>query len=302
MYSFSNYSASPEIYTFSFIGAADLDALQLAPDDPARTGIRVVNPLREEEGVMRTTLMPGLLKAAAANVAQRVDDVRLFEIGKVFLPGDGELPDQPDRFGFVAAGKAAPRWDGTGAAYDVFDATGTWDLVASAMRLSGCEIRPVAAAPFHPGRAAEIICDGERIGIVGEIHPGVAETHGLDGRVIAGEFDLVPLVAARDPWTFVPPSTYPPQMFDLAFEVDSDVPAGDILAAIDRAGGALLENRRVFDVYEGDPIPAGRKSIAISLTVRAPDRTLSDADIAPIRRSIVEAVTDATGASLRGVV
>jgi len=93
-----------EILGFSFIGSSDLDALQLADDDPARVGIRVANPLRDEEGVMRTTLLPGLLKAASANVAKRVEDVRLFEIGKVFLPGDGELPDQPDRLGFIAAG------------------------------------------------------------------------------------------------------------------------------------------------------------------------------------------------------
>ena len=101
-----------EIISFSFIGAADLDALDLPADDPARTGIPVVNPLRDEEGVMRTTLLAGLLKGAAGNLAKRIDDVRLFEIGKVFLPGDGVLPEQPDRLGFVAAGKATQNWDG----------------------------------------------------------------------------------------------------------------------------------------------------------------------------------------------
>jgi len=291
-----------EIFSFSFIGAADLDALQLAADDPARVGIRVVNPLREEEGVMRTTLLPGLIKGAASNLGQRVDDVRLFEIGKVFLPGDGPLPDQPDRFGFVAAGRPFPRWDGTGNGYDVFDATGVWELVGRSMRLPDCEVRPVSITPFHPGRAAEVVLDGNRIGLIGEIHPGVAASHGIEGRVIAGELHLDPLIATREAWRFVAPSIYPPQMFDLAFEVDGDVPAGAILEAIDGAGGELVEERRVFDVYEGESIPDGRKSIAISLTVRAPDRTLSDTDVAPIRRAIVEAVTAATGATLRGVV
>ncbi len=291
-----------EILGFSFIGSSDLDALQLADDDPARVGIRVANPLRDEEGVMRTTLLPGLLKAASANVAKRVEDVRLFEIGKVFLPGDGELPDQPDRLGFIAAGGSPARWDGPGRPSDVFDATGLWDRIAESMRLENVTVAATQRPPFHPGRAAEIRREGDVIGHVGEIHPSVAATHGLEGRVIAGELSLAPLIEERATWQFSPPSSYPPQVFDLAFEVESHVPAGAILAAIDDASEGLVEDRRVFDVYEGDPIPEGRKSIAVNLTVRAPDRTLSDDDVAPIRRAIVDAVETKTGATLRGVV
>ncbi|MEA2023036.1 MAG: phenylalanine--tRNA ligase subunit beta, partial [Actinomycetota bacterium] len=291
-----------EIFSFSFIGAADLDALHLPGDDPARTGITVVNPLRDEEGVMRTTLLPGLLKAASSNTAKRVDDVRIFEVGKVFLPGEDVLPDQPDRLGFAAAGGATQTWDSGGRGYDVYDATGIWETIARSMRLEDTHLRPTERAPFHPGRAAEIMYDGAVIGIVGEIHPAVAAAHGLEGRVIAGEVEVDPLLAARDPWQFDVPSSYPPQVFDLAFEIDSDVPAGDVLTAVDEAGKGMVEKRTLFDVYEGDPIPEGRKSIAINLTVRAPDRTLSDEDVAPIRRAIVEAVEVATGGTLRGSV
>ena len=291
-----------EIFSFSFIGAADLDALQLPLDDPARTGITVVNPLRDEEGVMRTTLLPGLLKAASSNLAKRLDDVRIFEFGKVFLPAEEVLPDQPDRLGFAAAGGAASRWDGKGDGYDVFDATGLWELISQSMRLDDTELRATERAPFHPGRAAEIVLDGEVIGIVGEIHPAVASAHGIEGRAIAGEVEVDPVVAERGMWQFDVPSSYPPQVFDLAFEMDSPVPAGTLLAAVDAAGQGMVERRAIFDVYEGDPIPAGRKSVAINLTVRAPDRTLSDEDVAPIRRSIVEAVEAATGGTLRGAV
>ena len=291
-----------EIFSFSFIGAADLDALQLPGDDPARTGITVVNPLRDEEGVMRTTLLPGLLKAASANLAKRVDDVRIFEIGKVFLPGDGVLPEQPDRLGFVAAGEATPRWGGEAHGYDVYDATGLWEMVARSMRLDGTELRAAERAPFHPGRAAEIVHDGVVIGIVGEIHPAVAAAHGIEGRAIAGEVEVEPIVTERDSWRFDVPSSYPPQVFDLAFEVDSSVPAGTLLAAIDAAGEGMVEERTIFDVYEGDPIPEGRKSIAIRLTVRASDRTMSDEDVAPMRRRIVEAVEAVSGGTLRGSV
>jgi phenylalanyl-tRNA synthetase beta chain len=291
-----------EGFSFSFIGAADLDALHLPEDDPARTGITVVNPLREEEGVMRTTLLPGLLKAASSNLAKRVDDVRIFEIGKVFLPGEGVLPEQPDHLGFVAAGEATPSWDGGARGYDVYDATGLWEAIARSMRLEGTELRATERAPFHPGRAAEIVHNGVVIGIVGEIHPAVAAAHRIEGRVIAGEVEADPIVAERELWRFEIPSSYPPQVFDLAFELDSSVPAATVLAAIDAVGQGMVEKRSIFDVYEGDPIPDGRKSVAINLTVRAADRTLSDEDVAPIRRAIVESVETATGGTLRGSV
>jgi len=289
-----------EIMSFSFIGAADLDALGLPDDDPTRVGINVVNPLRDEDGVMRTTMLPGLLKAAAANLAKRVDDVRLFEIGKVFLPSDEVLPSQPDRLGFVAAGQPTGNWEGESSGYDVYDATGLWTMIERATELSGADIRATAKAPFHPGRAAEIVADGVVIGTVGEVHPAVAARLGIEGRVIAGEIEIDPLVAEREPWRFNEPSDYPPQVFDLAFEVDTSVPAGLLLDAIDAADEGLVERRRIFDVYEGDPIPDGRKSVAINLTVRAPDRTLSDDEVAPIRKQIVKAVQGATGATLRG--
>jgi len=291
-----------EIFSFSFIGAADLDALHLPEDDPARTGITVVNPLRDEEGVMRTTLLPGLLKAASSNLAKRVDDVRVFEVGKVFLPGEGVLPDQPDRLGFAAAGGAMPNWDRETHGYDVYDATGLWEMVARSMRLEETELRATERTPFHPGRAAEIVQAGVVLGIIGEIHPAVADAYGIDGRAIAGEVAVDPIVAVREEWRFDVPSSYPPQVFDLAFEIDASVPAGTLLSAIDAAGQGWVEQRSIFDVYEGDPIPDGRKSVAINLTVRAPDRTLSDADVAPIRKAIVESVEAATGGTLRGVV
>jgi phenylalanyl-tRNA synthetase beta chain len=200
----------------------------------------------------------------------------------------------------VAAGKARQNWEGESRGYDVFDATGLWEVIERATTLEAVEVRAISKAPFHPGRAAEIVVDGTAIGTVGEIHPAVAAALGLEGRVIAGELDLDPIVARREPWKLQEPSSYPPQVFDLAFEIDASVPAGSVLDAIDGADQGLVERRRIFDVYEGDPIPAGRRSIAINLAVRAPDRTLSDEDVAPIRREIVEAVEQATGATLRG--
>jgi phenylalanyl-tRNA synthetase beta chain len=290
------------VFNFSFIGAAHLDVLGLPAGDPARIGIPVVNPLRDEEGVMRTTLLPGLLEAAGINSARRVDDARLFEIGSVFLPGTGKLPEQPKRLGFIAAGDGGVSWDELRAGYDVYDATGVWELLADAMQLSSATIRRQDRAPFHPGRCAELLVAGSPIGIVGEIHPRVAAAFGLEGRAIAGEIDLAPLLVDRGHWRFVPPSVYPPQIFDLAFSLDQKVPASAVLTAIDAAAGEWLEDRFVFDVYDGASLGEGAKSVAVKLTMRAADRTLSDEDVAPVRRRIVEAVEAATGGSLRGEV
>jgi phenylalanyl-tRNA synthetase beta chain len=289
-----------EAFLFSFIGADDLDQLDLPEGDPARDGIQVVNPLRDEEGVMRTTLLPGLLGAAALNRSRRVDDVQLFETGKVFLPGPDKLPDQPDRLGFVAAGTRAGGWGHQGSGYDVYDATGLWETIAESMGLPEPGVHPVQRPPFHPGRAAAVTIGGEMIGIVGEIDPAVARRSGLEGRVIAGEIDIAPLVVDRGAWSFEPTSTYPPQVFDLAFDVAAEVPASAVLGAVGESAGELLEQLEVFDVYTGDAIAEGRKSIAVNLTLRAPDRTLNDEEVAPLRRDIAAAVESATGGTLRG--
>lgn len=291
-----------ELISFSFIGAPDLDALDLPAGDPTRIGIPVVNPLRDEEGVMRTTLLPALLKAAGINSARRVDDVRLFEIGSVFLPGTGKLPEQPQRLGFIAAGDGGESWDEGRDGYDVYDATGVWELLVDAMRLPAATIQRLEQAPFHPGRCAAVLVAGAPIGVVGEIHPRVAAAFGLEGRVVAGEIDLEPLLADRGDWSFSPPSVYPPQIFDLAFSVDRGVPAAAVLGAIDASAGDWLEERFVFDIYDGTSIDTGAKSVAVKLTMRAPDRTLTDDEAAGVRRRIVEAVEDATGGSLRGEV
>jgi phenylalanyl-tRNA synthetase beta chain len=290
-----------ETLRFSFVGPADLDALELPNGDPARVGIPVLNPLRDEEGVLRTTLLPGLLRAAGLNVARHVDEARLFEIGKVFLAGSEKLPEQPDRLGFIAVGTSPGTWEGPGVGHDIYDATGLWELIADALALPDPSLRSAVAPAFHPGRTAEVLVAGTPVGVVGEMLPAVGDRFGLGGgRVAAGEIDLEPLLIDRGDWTFATPSLHPPQIFDLAFAVPEDVPSSAVLDAIDASAGGLLEDRRVFDVYRGPGLAEGMKSIAIRLTLRAADRTLTDAEVAPVRRSIVERVEAATGGDLRG--
>ena len=168
------------------------------------------------------------------------------------------------------------------------------------MRVPDPGLRSAAVPGFHPGRGAEVTIAGRHVGVVGEVHPGVCAAFGLSERVIAGELALEGLLMPRDPWVYSPPSQHPPVIFDLAFELDEEVPATDVTGAVAAAGRELLESLSIFDVFTGPPIPPGRKSIAVRLTLRAHGRNLTDDEVAPVRRSIVKEVEARTGASLRG--
>ncbi len=289
-----------QLIGFSFIGGNDLDRLGLEEGDAARGSINLVNPLNETEGVMRTTLLPGLLKAASTAIGRKNASTRLFEVGAVFLPGSGKLPDQPERLAFVLAGEREGEWLADASGFDIFDGTGVWDLLVNAIGLRNTELREAFTPPFHPHRCAEITVEGGGIGSVGEIHPRVARAFGLSGRVVAGEFDLDALLPERNPWQYQSPSVFPPVMFDLAFIVDSNVASSTLVGAVREGAAGLLEDVRVFDVFEGQSIGEGRKSIAVKVRLRALDRTLSDDDAAPILRAITKNVCEATGGELRG--
>ncbi|MBA2337704.1 MAG: phenylalanine--tRNA ligase subunit beta [Acidimicrobiia bacterium] len=291
-----------ETAALSFIGASDLDALDLPDDDGRRNGIAVVNPLHDGQGVMRTTLLPGLIAAAASNVSHRIDDVALFETGLVFLPGPADLPEQPEHLGFIRVGTVGTDLATPGRPVDVRDATGLWEALAMAMGVTGAAVRQGEAPELHPGRSAEVLVDGDVIGVVGELHPTVADRAGLPGRVVIGEIAMAPLIADRPSWRLEPPSPFPPNIFDLAFEIERTTPVGDLLEAIAAGAGDLFESLRVFDVFTGGPVAAGRRSIAVRLTLRAPDHTLTDHELTPVRRHIVATVVAATGATLRGEV
>lgn len=287
-----------QMMTFSFIGKADLDRLALPEGHVARRGIGVVNPLNDTEDVMRTTLLPGMLKAGASALGRGVGESRLFEIGKVFLPGGGKLPDQPDRLGFLFAGHTTATWDTPSSGFTVFDATGTWEVLSGALNLADTSIRQAVVPAFHPGRCAELLVGDVVVGTVGEIHPSVARAFGLEGRVVAGEIDLSELLVHRGVWQYRTPSVFPPAIFDLAFIVDRTVAASAVMDAANVS--PLIEQAHIFDVFEGESIGTDKKSIAIRFTLRADDRTLTEEEAAPIRKAIAAALADGVGAQLRG--
>ena len=293
-----------EAQTFSFLGRDELDNLQLPMDDDRRSAIRVRNPLREEEAYLRTTLLANLLKAVQYNVSHGIDDVALFEVGRVFLnapdPDDSRVPHQPVHLAFVATGGVGPTGlQGAESAADVFAAAGTIRALFSALGLTG-EIRQTAVAGYHPGRSGEVLLDGEPVGVIGELHPGVARAFGLSERVIAAELELSALLEDRGLWQLDPPSTYPRVEFDLAFVVDESLPSASLVKAVKASAGEWLESVGVFDEFHGEALGKDNKSIAMRLVFRAPDHTLTNEEIAPQREAIITAVADATGGQLRG--
>ena len=285
----------------SFIGMDDLDAFGFPRGDAARRVVIVKNPLREEEANLRTTLLPGLLGSARYNLSHGASSVALFETGKVFFnrpdPADERIPDQPDRVAFVAAGHHGMEdLDGRARPTDVYTATAIWRIVARALGLVA-ELRRAEPAGFHPGRAAEVVVDGEVVGVVGELHPVTAAHYDLPGRVAAGEIDLAPLVATVDVHVLQAPSTYPPIEFDLAFACATDLEADGLVRATVAAGGGLVESARVFDEYTA--LGGGRKSLAVRYVLRASDRTLTNEEAADVREGMITAAA-VMGAELRG--
>ncbi len=229
----------------------------------------------------------------------------LFEVGKVFLdepsPDDPRVPHQPEQVAFVAVGATGPSGlFSPGRSADVFTATGTWTKLLEELGIAGGEVRQTTVPVLHPGRAAEAVLDGEVVGIIGELHPAVARASDLEERIAVGELRMAPLLVARDWWQFAEPSTYPPVAFDLAFELEREIPVAGVEAAIRDAAGEWLEEVRVFDEFRGPPLPEERKSVALRLTFRAPDHTLTNEEVAPHRERIIAAVRAATGGRLRG--
>jgi phenylalanyl-tRNA synthetase beta chain len=310
-----------EAPAYPFIGTGALDALGLPDDDARRQVIVVRNPLSEEEPALRTTLLPGLLATLARNLARGQRDLALFEHGAVF-PGDqrtpapvpgvdrrpddetlaallGAVPPQPWHVAVVLVGNREPRgWWGAGRQATWADAVQAARLVAAA---SGVDltVRAGELAPWHPGRCAELMVGDTVVGHAGELHPRVCAALDLPARTAAMELDLDGLPSAGVP-VGPPISTFPPVLLDLALVVKDEVPAAEVAAALEAGAGELLESIRLFDVYTGAPVPAGSRSLAYALTLRAPDRTLTGEEATAVRDAAVVAAAERTGAVLRG--
>ncbi|MDT0328862.1 phenylalanine--tRNA ligase subunit beta [Nocardiopsis lambiniae] len=315
-----------EVLSYPFTGERDLDGLQLSDDDARRGALRLANPLNDEEPLLRTTLLPGLFKALTRNVGRGFTDVALFETGLVYRPRpgagraplppvdrvpsaeelaliDAALPEQPRRVGVVVTGDAERAgWWGEGRAATWADAIRAAREVA---RVAGVdlEVEADAHAPWHPGRCAALYVRvaGERllVGHAGELHPRTVKAFGMPERTAAMELDLDRVERARTPVVAPEVSTYPVATQDVALVVDETVPVGAIRDALVEGAGDLVESVRLFDVYTGEQVGEGRKSVAFTLRFRAGDRTLTAEEASAARDAAVAVATERTGAALR---
>jgi phenylalanyl-tRNA synthetase beta chain len=259
------------------------------------------NPMSEEHSVLRTTLAGSLLDAARHDAARGMADLALFEAGTVYRASGDELPHEHRALGGILAGRLRPQSWGTAEPprAGFFAAKGLLGAALDAVRVRW-DVQPATEPFLHPGRTARVLAGGEDVGWIGELHPLVARLWDLDRGAALFEIDLDHALSHADAVPqYVDLTSFPALRLDLAFALPDDVPAATVLHSVREAGGSLLADVRVFDLYRGAQVGEGRKSLALALAFRAPDRTLTDEDVAPLRDRIVGAVRDGLGGELR---
>ncbi|MGH2737234.1 MAG: phenylalanine--tRNA ligase subunit beta [Actinomycetota bacterium] len=282
-----------ETHTVPFASAEDLSLV------PGRQPVRLANPISAEDTGLQTSLLTGLLRAAMRNVAHRRTSVRLFEIAVTFAAGD-PAPVEEERVAVLLTGPVGEGWPAERRDHDFLDAKGLLEHLGDGLATAGLELGEPAGPPWHPGRSAAVAIGEEPVGEVGELHPRVARRFDLPGRVAAFELRVGPLVAASgaEP-RYRDISRFPPVHRDVAFVLDAAVPAGAVRAALVKAAGDLLDRAALFDVFEGEPLPEGKRSLAYSLDFRASDRTLTDQEVEDRVRTIADRLAADLGAELR---
>ncbi len=291
-----------EAITWSFSGQQQLTAISAdGATPPAQDLLTIANPLSEDHAVMRPLALPGLLQAAQHNLARGADAVRLFEIGAVYS-GTADAPREHTTVALLLSGTAGETtWRERGADGDFYALKGVTEAVTAQAGVTAQYV-PVdsTAHPYLiPGRAAEVRHGKTPLGWLGELHPLVAKRFDLPDTVV-GELNLQALAALLpEPVTYEPISAFPPAREDIAVVVESTCTADEVLGVVREAGGKLLSDAGVFDVYEGEQVGGGRKSLAVRLTYSAPDRTLTDDEVAAARAKITERL-ESIGGALRG--
>ena len=280
-----------EILTYSFVSPKNADLLRYPENSPLRNTLGIINPLGEDTSVMRTSMLPCMLEVLQRNWNYRNKNVKFYETGRVYLPVEGQqLPDEPIYLSMGMYGKG-----------DFFTLKGEVEAIFKSMNLAEPEFAAEKNDPtFHPGRCAVVTVDGEKLGVIGQIHPLVAANYGIDAEVYCAEFNFTAMIATQqsDP-QYVPLPKFPAVARDIAVVCDVECTVAQLEKSIARGAGELLKNVELFDIYQGTGIPEGKKSLAFSMTFRAEDRTLTDADAEAEVKAVLEALEADCGAVLR---
>ena len=281
-----------EIITYSFISPACYDKIGWAPDEPLRDSLKILNPLGEDTSIMRTTTLPSMLDILARNYSYRSKDVRLYEIGRVYLPGgpDG-LANEPRMLTLGAYGEG----------YDFFTMKGAVESILRDLRVADAGFRACQDDPsYHPGRCAGVYAGEKLLGVVGQIHPAVAANYDVDCELYCAELSFEALLEAQGPGAeYHPLPRFPAVSRDIAVVCGEEVTVGALEACIRKAGGKLLRDVALFDIYRGQGVAGGSKSVAFSMTLRADDRSITASEADGEVKDILTALEQELGATLR---
>lgn len=290
-----------EVVTFSFIHPAVFDQFNLPAQSSLREVVKLQNPLSEEHSVMRTWLLPGLVEVLRRNFHRRVVNGAIFEIGRVFFPRPPGLPEERPVLAAAGMGEIAGGWNSRALAVDYYFFKGVLETVLAKIGISTSFLPESGHPAFHPGRTARIARGTEELGILGEIHPDVLESLEIPLRVVAFELDFAKVMAlAKEQLKYVPLPRFPAVQRDLAVVVARDVPARTVEEIIKQAGGPLLRSVTLFDVYEGEQVKKGYRSLAFTLKFFATDRTLTVEEITSSLEKIAARLAQKVGAEIRG--
>lgn len=290
-----------ETISYSFMNEKYLDMLNIFEGDRRRRAVRIKNPLRSEDSLLRTMLLPSLLEAFTYNFFRGIKDIRLFEAARVFEDKGDALPLESMHLGGVYFREKAPSlWKET--AEDFYLVKGALEALLEGLKIAGCSFA-VSTEPFlHPGKSADILLPGAKIGFLGVLSPEVAEKLETKTRpdVLVFELEMEALMAsAPEAVTYAPIPRFPSIERDMAIVVDEGTRASDLIALIRAYPSAFIEEVSVFDSYRGGSIPKGKKSLAFSIRYRSRQRTLTDEEVEVVHQGLLSHVTEKTGGELR---
>lgn len=281
-----------EIITYSFMSPKTLTKLNILDNFESCNPISILNPLGEDYSLMRTTLIGNILDAIGRNVNRKVEDIKLFELGTVYKAKQTPLNELPNENKILTIGMVGN--------VDFYDLKGVIETLLEHFKVGSYNIMEGYHPSFHPGRVASLVIANNRVGVLGEIHPEVAERYEIDERVYISEIEFDHIISSgKHAHNFIPLPKYPPITRDIAIIVNERVLVGDIKETIEREGGELLESVKLFDIYRGDQLPYEHKSLAFALTYRSSKRTLVDKDINDIQNRILKKIKEKYDAELR---
>ncbi len=279
-----------DIITYSFISPQYYDKIRMPEESVLRKSIKIMNPLGEDTSIMRTVSLPSMMDALARNYNSRNERAHLFELATVYHPNSDEQPEEKK---ILTIGVYDEE-------FDFFDLKGYVEVLLESLRIDYRFVKSSHYPAYHPGQCAEVYSGPNHIGTFGQVHPTVVDNFGINTRVYAAELDFNTILDSMQPAPkYSPIDKFPSIERDMAVVCDLSVAAGDLVETVRAVSGELLKSCEIFDVYTGDQVSKGKKSVALSLVYRHPDRTLTDSEVDNIFNLSLSALGERFGAVLR---